>query len=108
MVRFLHPNGIKIIQPGVARNELPYALINVGALDEAEKILTEAKGKKEVHQNVMSALVKLQTVKEEAEEAHTKSLNLANDQYQYLLGFFRRYPCSQHAPISSQWKMEEC
>jgi Flp pilus assembly protein TadD len=63
------------------------SLINAGALDEAEKILAEAKAEKHVHPNVMSSLVRLETVKSEAEEAHRKSIDLAIAEYQYLLGF---------------------
>lgn len=81
-------------------------LIGIGALDEAEKLLSEAKTKKEVHPNVMTALVSLDEAKEDAKESRTKSLNLASAQYQYLLEFAGAmlFANQTQFPLGGKWK----
>jgi Flp pilus assembly protein TadD len=71
----------------LSASNLANILIDIGALDDAEKLLVEAKNKKKVHQNVMSSLVALETAKKEDGESRNKCFELAKAQHQFLLGF---------------------
>ena len=59
-------------------------LIDAGALDEAEKVLKDARAQKQVHENVSHAFVKLSNIRSKDVQKREKIIEFARCQNQYL------------------------
>ena len=71
----------------LSASNLANIIMNTGMLEDAEKLLKQALTKKNVHENVLESMVKLDKLKKESSEARNKSINLASSQYRFFLGF---------------------
>jgi tetratricopeptide (TPR) repeat protein len=63
------------------------SLIDAGASEEAEKILKDAQGKDDAHENVNHGLVKLKGARKKDEDTRNKVIQLAKSQYAYLIDY---------------------
>ncbi|MGK0536994.1 tetratricopeptide repeat protein [Bacillus sp. 'calajunan'] len=63
----------------LATANLAYSYMNSGFIDKAEEILQNVKGNEDVHQNVNSALLKVQRLKKEEEDKKTNKIESAKE-----------------------------
>jgi hypothetical protein len=71
----------------LAATNLANIFIGAGAHQQAEKLLKEAQGKKEVHENVNESLVSLDKTRKKDRETRTENLELAKRQHDFFVGY---------------------
>jgi len=101
-------NYKRAIQEGetLASSNLAKILIGAGVLDEAERVLKETEGRKDIHQNVNQTYVQLRTAEQDAKDARSDLLKLGVKQQSFLLAYADALldPKPQKPPVDGVWR----